>query len=165
MNIQVRARDFLCGSPPRLPPLTWSKSAPSSSWALTRPAPISSLPSPPTPTSLQPHGPPHCFLQPPGLCKCCSLCHSTHSSLANTWLFPQVSAQMSSSQETLPSQLVYFWCLRVACGILVPPQGFEPAPPVLEARAITTAPPGKSPGQTLFKGSSLLLTSLWCLAL
>ena len=33
---------------------------------------------------------------------------------------------------------------HVACGILAPTPGFEPAPPALEGEVLTTGPPGKS---------------------
>ena len=39
-----------------------------------------------------------------------------------------------------------FWCFGCkASGILAPPPGIEPAPPVLEGKVLTTGPPGKSP--------------------
>ena len=38
----------------------------------------------------------------------------------------------------------------VACGILVPWPGIEPAPPALEGKVLNTGPPGKSL-QILFK--------------
>ena len=64
INIQVRARDSSPRSPPRLPPHLEEKSSPGISGGPTRPAPISSVPSPP-PTHFPPATrPPHCFLQP-----------------------------------------------------------------------------------------------------
>ena len=39
----------------------------------------------------------------------------------------------------------------VACGILVPRPGIEPASPALEGGFLTTGPPGKSPGKEFFK--------------
>ena len=50
-------------------------------------------------------------------------------------------------------------CWPMACGILVPQPGTEPAAPALQGRFITTRPPGKSPLSPLSTGSfsSLLL--------
>ena len=39
----------------------------------------------------------------------------------------------------------YFWPSSEACGILIPQPGMEPAPPAMEAPALTTGQPGKSP--------------------
>ena len=46
----------------------------------------------------------------------------------------------------------------VACGILVPPPGIEPASPALEGGFFTTGPPGKSPLAFLIK----MITSICC---
>ena len=44
----------------------------------------------------------------------------------------------------LQSAWVQLFSCPVACGILVPPPGIEPASPALEGRFLTTGPPGKS---------------------
>ena len=38
----------------------------------------------------------------------------------------------------------YYWSYCMACQILVPPSGIEPACPAVEHRVLTTGPPGKS---------------------
>ena len=38
----------------------------------------------------------------------------------------------------------YYWSYCMACQILVPPSGIEPACPAVELRVLTTGPPGKS---------------------
>ena len=42
------------------------------------------------------------------------------------------------------SLLCFVFFDQKACGILVPRQGIKPAPPALEAEALTTGSPGKS---------------------
>ena len=39
----------------------------------------------------------------------------------------------------------------IACGILVPQPGIEPASPALQSRFLTTGPPGKSSGMTIME--------------
>ena len=50
---------------------------------------------------------------------------------------------------------------HIACGILVPRPGFEPASPALEGRFLTTGPPGKSPISPVLTQLAFLQISLW----
>ena len=46
--------------------------------------------------------------------------------------------------ELVKQRFLSFWLFCVACGILVPQQGIEPASPALEAQVLTAGPPQKS---------------------
>ena len=59
------------------------------------------------------------------------------------------SALLSSCDAWAPERVGSVLVARelscpVACGILVPPPGIEPAAPALEGGFLTTGPPGKS---------------------
>ena len=133
MNIRVRARDLLSLQPSKAPTSLGEKKLPTRPCA-TCPHLLPALPSSHSlpsshaasltaSSSLRTL---HMLFPLPGT-------HSSPSQPHGSFLRSQFKCHLLR-RLSLVSFFIYFifWCLRVACGILVPPQGIEPAPPALE---------------------------------